>query len=102
MIGRKEFQKRFPDAAMTDFAAPSDLNAESGLFWANRDAVRVCEYWVKRPVERTIARLASGETLDITDIDASATPAVIPASTVKLASTVIPAPHRHSQSGNPW
>lgn len=79
MIGRKEFQKRFPDAAMTDFAAPSDLNAESGLFWANRDAVRVCEYWVKRPAVRTIARLATGETLDITDIDVSATPAVIPA-----------------------
>ena len=49
LIGRKEFQKRFPDAAMTDFAATEDLNAESGLFWANRDAVRVCEYWVKRP-----------------------------------------------------
>ena len=69
MIGRKEFQKRFPDAAMTDFAAPADLNAESGLFWANRDAVRVCEYWVKRPHERTIARLASGETVDITEVD---------------------------------
>ena len=69
MIGRKEFQRRFPDAAMTDFAAPSDLNAESGLFWANRDAVRVCEYWVKRPTERTIARLATGETLDITEVD---------------------------------
>ncbi len=72
MIGRKDFQKRFPGAAMTDFAAPSDLNAESGLFWANRDAVRVCEYWVKRPHERTIARLASGETVDITDVDVSA------------------------------
>ena len=69
MIGRKEFQKRYPDAAMTDFEAPSDLNAESGLFWANRDAVRVCEYWVKRPTERTIARLATGETLDITEVD---------------------------------
>ena len=69
MIGRKEFQKRFPDAAMTDFAAPEDLNAESGLFWANRDAVRVCEYWVKRPHERTIARLAGGETVDITEVD---------------------------------
>jgi Phage P22-like portal protein len=71
MIGRKEFQKRFPDAAISDFTAPEDLNAESGLFWANRDAVRVCEYWVKRPTERTIARLASGETADITDIDVS-------------------------------
>jgi hypothetical protein len=69
MIGRKEFQKRFPGAAMTDFVAPSDLNAESGLFWANRDAVRVCEYWVKRPIERTIARLAGGATVDITDVN---------------------------------
>ncbi len=72
LIGRKDFQKRFPGAAMTDFAAPSDLNAESGLFWANRDAVRVCEYWVKRPHERTIARLATGETIDITEVDLSA------------------------------
>jgi Phage P22-like portal protein len=69
MISRKEFQKRFPGAAMTDFVAPADLNAESGLFWANRDAVRVCEYWVKRPTERTIARLATGETLDITGVE---------------------------------
>jgi hypothetical protein len=69
MIGRKEFRKRFPDAAISDFTAPEDLNAESGLFWANRDAVRVCEYWVKRPTERTIARLASGQTADITDMD---------------------------------
>ncbi|MGA7329699.1 MAG: portal protein, partial [Rhodomicrobium sp.] len=69
MIGRKEFQKRFPGAAMADFAAPSDLNAESGLFWANRDAVRVCEYWLKRPHERTIARLAHGETVDITEVE---------------------------------
>ncbi len=68
MIGRKEFQKRFPGAAMTDFVAPEDLNAESGLFWANRDAVRVCEYWVKRPHERTIVRLAGGATVDITDV----------------------------------
>ncbi len=69
IIGRKEFQKRFPGAAMSDFMAPSDLNAESGLFWANRDGVRVCEYWVKRPHERKIVRLAGGVTLDITEVD---------------------------------
>lgn len=77
LIGREDFRKRFPDAAMTDFAAPEDLNAESGLFWASRDAVRVCEYWVKRPKERTIARLVTGETIDITDVDLSAPYTVI-------------------------
>ena len=90
MIGRKAFQKRFPGAAMTDFAAPSDLNAESGLFWANRDAVRVCEYWVKRPTERTIARLATGETIDITDVDVSAPLATVkPGHDKTLASQII-------------
>ena len=69
LIGRKEFQKRFPGAAMADFDAPSDLNAESGLYWGNRDAVRVCEYWVKRPYERTIAKLATGETIDISEVE---------------------------------
>jgi hypothetical protein len=71
LIGRQDFQKRFPGAAMADFDTPSDLSAENGLFWANRDAVRVCEYWVKRPYYRTIARLKHGETIDITDVDAS-------------------------------
>ncbi len=71
LIGRKDFEKRFPGAAMTDFDTPSDLSAENGLFWANRDAVRVCEYWVKRPHYRTIARLKGGETIDITEVDAS-------------------------------
>jgi hypothetical protein len=69
LIGRKDFEKRFPDAAMSDFMAPSDLDAESGLFWSSRDAVRVCEYWVKRPVERTIARLATGETVDLAEVE---------------------------------
>ncbi|MGO9171454.1 MAG: portal protein [Rhodomicrobium sp.] len=69
IMGRNEFQKRFPGAAMSDFMAPSDLNAESGLFWTNRDGVRVCEYWVKRLHERTIVRLAGGVTLDITEVE---------------------------------
>lgn len=68
LISRKDFRRRFPDAAMADFESPSDLNAESGLFWANRDAVRVCEYWMKRPRYRTVARLERGEIIDITDM----------------------------------
>ncbi|MBT3070946.1 hypothetical protein KKP04_08705 [Rhodomicrobium sp. Az07] len=74
MIGKKEFEARYPDAAATDFDTPADGSAESGLFWASRDAVRVCEYWVKRPVERTIARLARGETVDITEVDPAELP----------------------------
>ncbi|WP_164729882.1 portal protein [Rhodomicrobium lacus] len=74
MIGRKEFEARFPHAAPADFDTPADGSAESGLFWASRDAVRVCEYWVKRPVERAIARLARGETVDITEVDPAELP----------------------------
>ncbi|WKW49501.1 portal protein [Rhodomicrobium lacus] len=74
MIGRKEFEARFSHAAPVDFDTPADGSAESGLFWASRDAVRVCEYWVKRPVERAIARLARGETVDITEVDPAELP----------------------------
>jgi hypothetical protein len=94
LMGRKEFQKRFPDAAMTDFAAPEDLNAESGLYWANRDAVRICEYWVKRPHERTIARLATGETIDITDVDVTAPLAVVMAGRDPAIQSVVSMDHR--------
>jgi len=74
MIGRNEFEARFPHAAPADFDTPADGSAESSLFWASRDAVRVCEYWVKRPVERAIARLARGETVDITEVDPAELP----------------------------
>lgn len=68
MIGRREFEQRFPGAALSDFTPPSDLSADSSLFWTTRDAVRVCEYWVKTPVTRTIARLTGGETVDISGV----------------------------------
>jgi hypothetical protein len=68
LIDRKTFERRFPDASTADFDMPKDANADSGLFWSSRDAVRVCEYWVKRADTRTMARLTSGAVVDITDL----------------------------------
>jgi hypothetical protein len=68
LIPRKAFEKRFPDAAVADFNAPAG-EAETGLFWASRDSVRVAEYWRKKFKKRTIARLETGETVDVSDLD---------------------------------
>ncbi|MGO9171999.1 MAG: portal protein [Rhodomicrobium sp.] len=68
LIQRDAFKKRFPDASEADFAVPSDLNAETGLFWATRDAVRLAEYWRKVPEERTLGRTDTGEVLDLTKV----------------------------------
>ena len=69
MVDRTTFKRRFPGAAEVDFVTPSDLNAETGLYWSNRDAVRLVEYWRKVPIRRTIARMETGEVVDVTDVD---------------------------------
>lgn len=69
LIPRQDFKSRFPNASEASFDYPSTQSVENGLFWANRDAIRVAEYWVKRYQKKRIVRTATGETIDITELD---------------------------------
>lgn len=49
-IDRPTFETLYPDARASNLVVPLD---EAG--WVTRDVVRVTEYWVMKPVERTLA-----------------------------------------------
>jgi hypothetical protein len=65
MIPVDTFKKRFPKSAPHDVDRPSD-GSSSRLYWITSDAVRVCEYWVKEPYEKTLGLTQTGETIDLT------------------------------------
>jgi hypothetical protein len=67
MVPRKVFKRRYPKAQEVSIDAPSDWSGRP-FFWSTSDAVRVCEYYYKVPVERRLALLEGGETVDITDM----------------------------------
>jgi len=57
-----DFKAEYPDFAATDIES-TDVTGDE---WFGIDQVRVAEYWVKKPVKRTIALLETGETVEIT------------------------------------
>jgi len=60
MIPRKEYEARYPGkSAPSEF--PSD---EIYQLWGGEDKVRVAEYWVKEPVNKTLVLLSDGRTVD--------------------------------------
>ena len=65
-ISRDSYKERWPDHPVTDFESKADATATG---WCGADFVRVCEYWVKKPVTRVLALLPSGAIDDVTDDD---------------------------------
>lgn len=65
MVPREAFKARFPKAPEASVEIHEE-NAQSRIFWATTDDVRVAEYWVKQPYTKTLALTEAGETMDIT------------------------------------
>lgn len=60
------FKAMYPHASVQEVEAPTDHT--SSMHWFTEETVRICEYWCKKPVKKTIALAPSGETIDITEI----------------------------------
>lgn len=67
MMPRKSFEQRYPKASVVEVAAPLDQSTRP-FYWASEDGIRVCEYWWKEPTKKLLGMLATGETVDLTDI----------------------------------
>ena len=67
MIPLPTFKKRYPKAS-TNSVDVSNGTSQSRMFWMTSDAVRVAEYWVKEPYEKTLGLTETGETVDLTGI----------------------------------
>lgn len=57
-----DFKKKFPGASITGFDKERLLSNQQR--WFSDDDVTVAEYWVKRPVTRTVALLSDGRVID--------------------------------------
>lgn len=65
MIPRKSFERRWPKAQAVSVDVSRDTSSD-GFFWATPDAIRICEYYRKVPVKKTLALLENGDVVDIT------------------------------------
>jgi hypothetical protein len=65
-LPRAVFEARYPKAAVTEFDGANPHGD-----WFGKDTVRVAEYWVKKPVKRTILLLSDGRSVDADEVAAS-------------------------------
>jgi len=63
-ISRRKFKKKYPDAKAEGFAFTMEHSQES---WYSGDSIRVSEYWVKKPIKRSLVLSPDGAIDDITD-----------------------------------
>lgn len=64
-ISKTEYEMRWPKAEVTDFEE-SEFDDEEE--WESDERVRICEYWYKEPVERTILQLSDGRVVRSDDL----------------------------------
>ena len=65
IIPTAEYKARYPKATLDGVDPPTDGTGDR-LTWLTRDGVRIAEYWVRRPVKKTLGLTAQGETFDLT------------------------------------
>lgn len=64
-ISHDEFKRRWPKADLVDFET---ARAQSLNEWFCKDTVRICEYWRKVQVTKTLLLLADGRTVDAAEV----------------------------------
>lgn len=62
-IPRKQFKAQYPKAICADFDSANDFGD-----WFQQDTVRIAEYWVKKPVKKTLLLLSDGRSVDADEI----------------------------------
>jgi hypothetical protein len=67
LIPMAEFKAKYPDASTDGIDPPTDGTGDR-LTWLTRDGVRVAEYWVRKPVKKTLGLLRTGETIELDKI----------------------------------
>ncbi len=66
LMPRKAFEIEYKGKASTSIDTP--VNGDTNMNWGGGDYVRRAEYWRRKEVPKTIARLKDGQTVNITDM----------------------------------
>jgi hypothetical protein len=64
-VTKKSYERRWPDTDAVSFDADDQFDDEGD--WNDGETVRICEYWYKEPVTKTICLLSTGEVVDKTE-----------------------------------
>ena len=70
MMPRKAFELKYKDMKADSVDAPSNGGSGAGFGWGTSDYVRIAEYWRRKEVPKTLARLKDGSTVDISSMPA--------------------------------
>lgn len=65
-MSRDVYEETYPDKPAAEIG-DGVLHQQGMSEWSTADTVRVCEYWTKTPVKKTLALMPDGEILDLTD-----------------------------------
>jgi len=66
LMPKKAFEIEYPGKAAAGMDTP--VNGDTNMNWGGGDYVRRAEYWRRKEVPKTIARLKDGQTVNITDM----------------------------------
>ena len=64
-ITKKAYERRWPKAEVCEFESDDEFDDDGD--WQDGETVRICEYWYKEPVTKTIMLLSNGDTIDEDD-----------------------------------
>ena len=68
LMPRKSFELAYKGKKAESVDAPSNGGSGAGFGWGTSDYVRVAEFWRRKEVPKTLARLKNGATVNITDM----------------------------------
>lgn len=68
LMPKSAFEQRWKGKSATGVDAPGNGGSGSGINWGAGDYVRVAEFWKRSETERTIAKLKTGDVIDITNM----------------------------------
>jgi hypothetical protein len=64
-IPKTEYERRYPDAEVIEFEAEEFTDE---IDWMDEERVRICEYWYKEPVTKSLSLLSDGRTICLEDM----------------------------------
>lgn len=77
-MAKSEFERKYPDADLESFGDDPEL-----MNWRDGDKIRVCEYYYKHPIKRTLLALSDGRVIRQDDV----TPQELAAAGVQVVRT---------------
>jgi hypothetical protein len=68
-IRKEEYEEKYGDKESVEWDGSEFADDDD---WGGEDTVRICEYWYKKPVTKTLALLSDGQSIDLAETEPGA------------------------------